>query len=106
MKTALLAGLRTAIGFLAGQMFAWRELVSEGYVLADNPANSFFYLITGMHGLHILGGLVALSRTTIKAWQRRAAERGAAQRRTVRHLLAFHAHRLADPLCALRRLGQ
>ena len=69
MRTGLLAGLMTAIGFLVGQLFAWHELVSAGYVLADNPANSFFYLITGMHGLHILGGIVALSRTTFKAWQ-------------------------------------
>ncbi len=41
-----------------GQLFAWRELAASGYLLASNPANSFFYLITGMHGLHILGGLV------------------------------------------------
>ncbi|PSH68828.1 cytochrome-c oxidase [Phyllobacterium brassicacearum] len=68
MRTGLLIGLATAIGFLVGQLFVWRELVSAGYVLADNPANSFFYLITGMHGLHILGGLVALGRTTFKAW--------------------------------------
>jgi cytochrome c oxidase subunit III len=63
MRTALLAALATAILFLTGQIFAWRELTEAGYVLADNPANSFFYVITGMHGLHILGGLVALGRT-------------------------------------------
>jgi cytochrome c oxidase subunit 3 len=68
MRTALLAALATAILFLTGQVFAWRELTQAGYVLADNPANSFFYVITGMHGLHILGGLVALGRTTVKAW--------------------------------------
>ena len=31
------------------------------------PANSFFYLITAVHGLHVLGGIVALGRTTIRA---------------------------------------
>jgi cytochrome c oxidase subunit 3 len=69
MKIGLLVSFATAIGFLVGQVFAWRELVAAGYFLADNPANSFFYLITGMHGLHILGGLVALSRTTLKVWE-------------------------------------
>jgi cytochrome c oxidase subunit 3 len=68
VKTALLAALATAVLFLTGQIFAWRELTQAGYVLADNPANSFFYVITGMHGLHILGGLVALGRTMTKAW--------------------------------------
>ncbi|MHC1551382.1 cytochrome c oxidase subunit 3 [Phyllobacterium sp. K27] len=66
MKFALLASFVTGIGFLVGQVFAWRELLSAGYLLADNPANSFFYMITGMHGLHILGGLLVLGRTIVK----------------------------------------
>jgi cytochrome c oxidase subunit III len=61
------AGL-TAVAFLIGQLMAWRELTADGYFLTSNPANSFFYLITGMHGLHILGGLVGLGRTAAAAW--------------------------------------
>jgi len=68
------AGL-TALAFLAGQLMAWRELSASGYLLSSNPANSFFYLITGMHGLHIIGGLVALGRTTAKAWSGVARDR-------------------------------
>jgi len=68
VRTALLAALATAVLFLAGQILAWRELTAEGFVLAGNPANSFFYMITGLHGLHIIGGLIVLSRTTWKAW--------------------------------------
>ncbi|TIT12308.1 MAG: cytochrome-c oxidase, partial [Mesorhizobium sp.] len=52
-----------------------RELTADGYLLTANPANSFFYLITGMHGLHILGGLVGLSRTTAGAWNGARPER-------------------------------
>ena len=48
-----------AVAFLVGQLLAWRELVAAGYALASNPANSFFYLLTAVHGLHVLGGLVA-----------------------------------------------
>lgn len=61
------AGLATIV-FLAGQMTAWRELSAGGYFMETNPANSFFYLITGAHALHILGGLVALGRTGARAW--------------------------------------
>lgn len=61
------AGL-TALAFLIGQLIAWRQLTDDGYLLDSNPANSFFYLITAMHGLHILGGLVGLGRTSIGAW--------------------------------------
>lgn len=68
------AGL-TALAFLGGQLVAWRELTADGYLLTANPANSFFYLITGMHGLHILGGLVGLGRTTAGAWNGARPER-------------------------------
>ncbi len=48
------------IGFLAGQVVAWRQLVAEGIYLASNPASSFFYIFTGAHALHLFGGLAAL----------------------------------------------
>ncbi|MGX5827104.1 cytochrome c oxidase subunit 3 [Mesorhizobium sp. 43Arga] len=68
------AGL-TALAFLVGQFMAWRQLTEDGYLLSSNPANSFFYLITGMHGLHILGGLMGLGRTTTNAWNGTRPER-------------------------------
>jgi cytochrome c oxidase subunit 3 len=46
--------------FLAGQLLAWRELVHAGVYLSSNPSSSFFYLFTAAHGLHLLGGLIAL----------------------------------------------
>lgn len=63
LRTAMLAGLMTALAFVTGQVFAWRQLLAAGYTLADDAATSFFYVITGLHGLHILGGMVALVRT-------------------------------------------
>lgn len=65
----LLAAGMSAVVFLIGQLLAWQQLNTAGYVLAANPANAFFYLITAMHGLHLAGGLVALGRTTVKAWR-------------------------------------
>jgi cytochrome c oxidase subunit III len=64
----LCAGGASAITFLIGQLLAWRALIVAGYFLASNPANSFFYLITAVHGLHLMGGLIALGRTTAKVW--------------------------------------
>lgn len=62
VRASLLVGGALALVFLVGQILAWRELVAAGYFLAGNPANGFFYLITAAHGLHLLGGLVALAR--------------------------------------------
>jgi cytochrome c oxidase subunit III len=74
-RLALVTGGLTALAFLIGQLVAWRELSASGYFLNANPANSFFYMITGMHALHILGGLVALARTTAGAWGRHTPDR-------------------------------
>jgi cytochrome c oxidase subunit 3 len=71
VRLGILAGGLTAVAFVAGQVLAWRQLATAGYGLASNPANTFFYLLTGMHGLHLLGGLVALGRTGAAAWQPR-----------------------------------
>jgi cytochrome c oxidase subunit III len=60
-RVAMLAAGATCIAFLAGQLMAWQQLAALGYAAARNPANAFFYLITGLHGLHLLGGLVALA---------------------------------------------
>ncbi|WP_424629828.1 cytochrome c oxidase subunit 3 [Bradyrhizobium sp. SYSU BS000235] len=65
----LIAADITAIVFLIGQALVCWELVKAGYFLASNPANAFFYLITATHGLHILGGLLVLSRTLTRAWR-------------------------------------
>lgn len=56
-------GFSTALGiaFLAGQVLAWQQLAAAGVFLASNPSSSFFYLLTGAHGLHLLGGVIALT---------------------------------------------
>jgi cytochrome c oxidase subunit III len=46
--------------FLIGQVVAWRQLTGQGIYLATNPASSFFYIFTGAHALHLLGGVAAL----------------------------------------------
>ncbi|MGE8482392.1 cytochrome c oxidase subunit 3 [Pseudomonas sp. FP1742] len=55
-----------AIAFLTGQVWVWQQFVAWGYFVASNPANSFFYLLTGVHGLHLLGGLIAWGITVAK----------------------------------------
>ncbi|PCJ22074.1 MAG: cytochrome-c oxidase [Gammaproteobacteria bacterium] len=69
-RTALLSGLLVSGAFaglfLVGQWVAWQQLVAQGYYLESNPANSFFFLITGLHGLHMLGGLLAWGKVVVK----------------------------------------
>jgi len=54
--------LTTGLGilFVAGQLIAWRQLVAQGVYIASNQASSFFYIFTGAHAVHLLGGIGSL----------------------------------------------
>ena len=45
--------------FIGGQVFEYAELVEQGLTISSNPYGSVFYLATGFHGLHVIGGLIA-----------------------------------------------
>ena len=75
---ALTTGL--GLGFLGSQLIAWRQLVRQGVYLASNPYNSFFYLFTAAHGLHLFGGILALSYLLLTTRKRRATVDGELRR--------------------------
>jgi len=66
--------LLLGLGFLASQLLAWRQLVAQGLYLASNPHSSFFYVLTGLHGLHLAGGILALSLLLMYARRTQGAE--------------------------------
>ena len=66
VKVGLLVGGACTILFLFGQLMAWLQLNASGFFMAGNPANSFFYLLTALHGLHLLGGMWVWGRTTAR----------------------------------------
>ncbi len=66
VRTGLIISGVLSFAFLAGQLLAWRQLNAAGYFIANNPANAFFYVITGLHGLHLLGGLWVWGKTITK----------------------------------------
>jgi cytochrome c oxidase subunit III len=69
VRTGLIAGGVLTFTFLIGQLVVWQQLSDSGYFLATNPANAFFYVLTALHGVHLLGGLVAWGRTATKVWR-------------------------------------
>lgn len=59
----LITGLLTT-AFLIGQYIAWQQLNASGHFVTTNPADAFFFLLTGVHALHILGGMYVWARAT------------------------------------------
>jgi cytochrome c oxidase subunit 3 len=60
VKMATLITAALGIAFMAGQYLAWTELVANRVYLVGNPSGSFVYIISGLHGAHVLGGVIYL----------------------------------------------
>ena len=63
--------------FLIGQIVAWQQLVAGGVYVYTNPSSSFFYLLTGTHAVHLLGGVIALLYLSWRVWRRNSGGLGA-----------------------------
>ncbi len=60
--------ISTALGvaFLGGQFLAWRQLAAAGVYLSSNPSSSFLYLLSGAHGVHLVGGVIAFFTVALR----------------------------------------
>jgi cytochrome c oxidase subunit 3 len=67
VKKGLLAAGAFTFAFLAGQLWAWQQLNASGHYTSANPAFAFFFLLTTLHGVHLLGGLWVWARATARA---------------------------------------
>jgi len=65
-QIAMMAGGILTLTFLAGQWMAWGDMETAGYFASSNPYNAFFYLFTGLHAVHLLGGLFVWARAEFK----------------------------------------
>jgi cytochrome c oxidase subunit 3 len=71
LRGGLLAALVLGAAFLASQTICWFSLVARHFTMRTNLYGFLFYLLTGLHALHVVGGLVPLGVTTVRAWQGR-----------------------------------
>ena len=79
----------TVLGFVfvGGQLIAWRQLVAQGVYIASNQASSFFYIFTGAHAVHLLGGMGAL----VYVWARKFGEKDVS-RSTAAEVASYYWH--------------
>ena len=74
-RTVRAATVGAALGvlFLGGQSLLWQHYQAAGYYLSSNPANAFFYLVSALHGLDIVGGGFAAGRALVTGNMRNVA---------------------------------
>jgi len=88
----LTASILLGTAFLFAQTVAWRQLVRAGVYLASNPHASFFYLLTATHGLHLLGGVIALAYLRIRSRGTARNKRAAAGRQSAADAVILYWH--------------
>ena len=67
-NSLLLVGFLT-FAFITGQLLVWQYFVNLGQFASTNPANAFFYVLTALHGLHVLGGLYFWAKVTTQLFK-------------------------------------
>jgi cytochrome c oxidase subunit III len=77
--------------FLLGQLRAWNQLEGHGVVVSSTPSSSFFYLLTGMHAVHLAGGIIALLYAGFAALRQYSVER----QRIIIEVAAWYWHFMA-----------
>ncbi len=81
-----LAATGLGVAFLLGQLVVWQQLAGAGIYLRTNPSSAFFYILTGAHGVHLLGGVAALAYFSRRLLQDRPPTR------TVLNVTAIYWH--------------
>jgi cytochrome c oxidase subunit 3 len=76
------------LGFVAGQVYAWRILERNNITFASNPSSSFFFILTGVHAVHLMGGILALLYAGITNWLHKPPE----TRRIIIDVTAWYWH--------------
>ena len=81
------------LGFLVSQLIAWQQLTKQGIYLSSNPHSSFFYLLTGAHAVHLVGGLLALTFLWLRTRRRPLSEpRSIAKRQATADAVTIYWH--------------
>jgi len=91
-KNWLLATTVLGAVFIASQILAWIELVRQGVYIASNPYAGFFYILTMVHALHVVGGICALGYIVLRTWQETASDEELTKRKSISVVVGWYWH--------------
>lgn len=78
--------------FISSQILAWAELVNRGVYVASNPYAGFFYILTAVHALHVVGGICALGYIVLRTWRETFSDVELATRKSVSNVVGWYWH--------------
>lgn len=78
--------------FISSQILLWFQLVKAGVYMQSNPYAGFFYILTAVHALHVLGGICALGYIVLRAWHETNSEEEMVRRKTAATVVGWYWH--------------
>ncbi len=91
-KKWLLTTTVLGAAFISSQLLAWLELVRRGVYVQSNPYAGFFYILTAVHAVHVIGGIVALGAVVLRTWYQDGSLEEAERRKTLAQVVGWYWH--------------
>jgi cytochrome c oxidase subunit III len=87
LATTILGGM-----FISSQVLAWLLLVNRGLYTQSNPYLTFFYFMTALHAVHVIGGIIALGYVVLQNWHKTESEKDLERRRDIAGAVGWYWH--------------
>lgn len=78
--------------FISSQILAWLELTKRGLYMQGNPYAGFFYIMTAVHAVHVLGGIIALGSVLLRVWHPTSNDQALLRRRSIAQVVGWYWH--------------
>ncbi len=91
-KNWLLATTVLGAIFISSQILAWTELVNRGVYVGSNPYAGFFYILTAVHALHVIGGISALGYVVLRLWNPTVSDEELTKRKSASNVVGWYWH--------------
>src|ERR1043166_268468 len=78
--------------FISSQILVWLTLVNRGFYMAGNPYAGFFYVLTGVHAVHVLGGVSALGSILLRSWHPTSNAEAIRKQKTLAQVVGWYWH--------------
>jgi cytochrome c oxidase subunit 3 len=88
----LIATVALGAAFISSQLLVWLALVQRGYYMSGNPYAGFFYILTAVHAVHVLGGVIALGAVVLRTWNETVYEPEIRYRKDLAQVVGWYWH--------------
>lgn len=91
-KKYLIATTVLGAMFISSQILSWLELTNRGLYMRGNPYLGFFYLLTAVHAIHVIGGIVALGSIQLRTWYATSSDEAIKRRTSLAAAVGWYWH--------------